>query len=50
MRQPAGIHAQNHVGYSTSDTVALYPNMNTVIKFPYSAEGEDDIFGTWTHC
>jgi serine/threonine protein kinase len=50
MRQPAGIHAQNHVGYGTSGTVALYPNTNTVIKFPHSAEGEDDIFGTRTRC
>jgi hypothetical protein len=49
MRQPAGIHTQNHVGYSTSGTVALYPNTNTIIKFPHSAEGEDDIFGTWTY-
>ena len=50
MRQPAGIYAQNHVGYGTSGTVALYPNTNTVIKFPHSAEGEDDIFGTRARC
>jgi hypothetical protein len=30
--------------------VALYPNINTVIKFPYNTEGEDDIFGTRTRC
>lgn len=42
MPQPAGIHAEDLVGYGTSGAVALYPNTNTVIKFAHSGEGEDD--------
>jgi serine/threonine protein kinase len=50
MPQPAGIHAENVVGFGTSGMVALYPNTDTVIKFPHSAEGEDDILGTRPRC
>jgi hypothetical protein len=50
MPQPAGIHAENVVGFGTSGMVALYPNTNTVIKFPHSAEGEDDILGMRPRC
>lgn len=50
MWPPAGIYAENHIGYGTSGAVALYPNTNTVIKFPHSAEGEDDILGSRTRC
>jgi hypothetical protein len=46
IQQPAEIHAQNHISYSTSGIVALYPNTNTIIKFPYSVKEEDDIFNT----
>jgi hypothetical protein len=46
MPLPAGIHAEDLVGYGTSGAVALYPNTNTVIKFAHSGEGEDDILDT----
>ncbi len=50
MPQPAGIRAEDHVGYGTSGTVALYPDTNTVVKFPHSAAGEDDILGARPRC
>lgn len=50
MPQPAGIHAEDVLGYGTSGMAALYPNTRTVVKFPHSAEGEDDILGTRPRC
>lgn len=50
MPQPAGIHAEDHIEYGISGTIALYSDMNTVIKFPHSAEEEDDILSTQPYC